>query len=212
MNEFLIHIAQIAYYNPDVEINENLVYRELIYNGIDQEQKNYQLNYFFPKWIEKYKNYHNMEVKNTENWKYFCQFLSKQLFDINEYHDSIKIYIPLKAEYIEYGAEMLFDFISSQNIMHESKIGSNVRVDNIVVRVYNVEDAKKIQKFVKNNNYLRSGLINPNPFALSDGLISYASDGLVSYNTEISHYISEYINYLKENYILETTNIDDFIR
>ena len=211
MDKFIKYIAEIARYNPDFQINTNLVYGELIINDIDYEDRKYDISYFFDKWIERFKNVPNIDVKNTENWKYFCQFNNYKNMKNFKMEDAIKMYIPLKAEYIYEGANMIFDFLSQENIEHLSKIGSEVRMDNIVVRVFNVNDAMKLQQFIINNNYIRNGLLKSNPFALTDGLIAYACDGNISYNNEISRYISDYINYLRDHNALNIAGVNTFI-
>lgn len=160
MDDFIKSIANIAQSDPILHISDRLVYHELLVRDLEKEE----INKYFPYWIERFKNTPNIEVKNTEKWKYFCRFENEE--SINDFflQDAIKMYIPLKAGYIYEGANLLFDFIANENIVHSSKIGSKVRRDDIVIRVYSLKDAQKIQKFVIENEYIRSGLIMPNPF------------------------------------------------
>ena len=43
------------------------------------------------------------------------------------------MYIPLKPEYLYQGANELFTFMARENIIHQLKIGSNIRIDDIVI-------------------------------------------------------------------------------
>lgn len=211
MDNFLKYIASIAYYNPNLLINENMVYHQLIFYDIDEKDRDDNLNRYFPYWIDRYKFNNNIDVKNTKDWRYFCQFNNDSSIENHFTNDAIKMYIPLKADYIYDSANQIFDFLSKENIVHSSKIGSKVRMDDLVIRVYNLADAQKIQKFIIENEYIKQGLVKPNPFALSDNLIAYASDGLISYNSEVSRHISDYINELKRNNTLGYASIDSFV-
>ena len=43
------------------------------------------------------------------------------------------MYIPLKPEYLYQGANELFAFMARGNIIHQLKIGSYIRFDDIVI-------------------------------------------------------------------------------
>ena len=193
IDQFLKFWRDICIENSDYYINKDDIYSRLIRLGVDYKKDyNVDLADTFDKWIEYYSNNPNIMVFNSPNWQYFCQFRSRDN-KTTRAKNHIKIYIPLDSEHIEKGAEMLFDFISVNNISHVSKIGKKIRFDDIVIRVVDEYDARKILNFVNNNKYIQEGLLKPNPFAFSQDGIALACDGHISYNNVISHLINAYI-------------------
>ena len=193
IDQFLKFWRDICIENSDYYINKEDIYSRLVRLGIDYK-KDYKVDLTdtFDKWIEYYSNNPNIMVFNSPNWQYFCQFRSRDN-KTTRAKNHIKIYIPLDSEHIEKGAEMLFDFISVNNISHVSKIGKRIRFDDIVIRVADESDARMILDFVKNNRYMQEGLLKPNPFAFSKDGIALACDGNISYNNVISLLINNYI-------------------
>lgn len=55
------------------------------------------------------------------------------------------------------------------------------------------ENCDKLRGFINGNEYLKRGLLNPNPFVFIDD-IGYTWDGCLSYNLIASEWISNYIN------------------
>jgi len=190
INDFLRLIKEIS--KSGIQIDSNLVYSNLI--RMDAKYENIE-NCFDP-WQERYKNVRNINVFVSPNWKYFCQF--KGLGSKKPGYNKLKIYIPLDKEHIYDGVNKIFDFTSKSDIPHQSKVGSYTRFDDVVLRVDSISDAEKIRNFVNNDSYIKNGLINSNPFAFTDGNISFAWDGNLSFNMVTSEWISDYINEVEE--------------
>ena len=121
-----------------------------------------------------------------------------------------KLYIPLDKEHIRNGADLIFDYIKQNNIEHLSKIGADIRFDDIVIRLTNKKDVEKVINFVGSNEYLKEGLIKPNPFLYSKNNVAVACDGDLSFNNIISSLISNYINEKKLNNNLKEISVYDF--
>ena len=136
--------------------------------------------------------------KEKDNWNYFCQF-TNNIENINK-QKNIKIFIPQDKKHILKSANLIFEFLADNNITHASLISSVTRVDDIVIKLTN---------FVNSNKYIKEGLLEPSPFSMTDGNISYAIDNKVSYNYELSYYISEYVNKLKTQCRLHNISCDD---
>lgn len=204
IDDFLKLISEIS--KNDIAINSNLVYANLIRLGCKKES----INQYFSNWIDRYNNNRNIRVFVQSNWKYFCQF--KSFNSVKTGYSKLKIYIPLDKQHIYDGANQIFDYVSENKIPHQSKIGSDIRFDDVVLRVDTKEDCKKISNFVANNRYLKEGLIDTNPFAYTDGNISFAWDGNLSYNTVVSEWVSDYINDRKLNNQLDSISTDDFTK
>ena len=193
--------------NNDI-ITNNLVYANVISLGVDVK-KSIEIDNNFNKWINDFKDRENIKVFVDPESSYFCQFTN---YTGNEAYDKmIKMYIPVNDEYIYETANKIFNYMANNNIKHVSMIGSHVRMDDIVIRVFNMEDALKIQKFIINDKYIKDGLMEPNPFTYGNGMISYAWDGHLSFNMVLSSYVAGYINYLKAMNKLDNINYKDFI-
>ena len=189
-------------------ITNNLVYANVTRLGTDVK-KTIEIDNNFNKWINDFKDRENIKVFVDPECSYFCQFTN---YTGNESYDKmIKMYIPVNDEYIYETANKIFNYMANNNIKHASMIGSHVRMDDIVIRVFNMEDALKIQKFIMNDKYIKDGLMKPNPFTYGNGMISYAWDGHLSFNMVLSSYVAGYINYLKSMNKLDNVNYQDFI-
>lgn len=205
INEFLNLMANAA--KKNCNIDERTVYINLIHFGNNTQSIDISSN--FNKWIKRFQYKQNVKVFVSPTWEYFCQFVNTKDGKDN-YDDAIKLYIPLDKEHIYEGANQIFDFLERENISHRSKIGKHIRFDDIVIRVHDKNDANKIINFVNNNLYLREGSLPLNPFAIKDGIVSIAWDGELSYNSVVANWISEYINFEKENNNLNNVSYYNF--
>lgn len=205
IDEFLELMAGAA--KSGYIIDENTVYNNLIYLGISGVDIDISSN--FDGWINRFRNNHYINVFVDPNKNYFCHFISSG-YNMDIHCKEIKLYIPIDREHIYDGANQLFDFLIGEKIQHMSKIGKHIRFDDIVVRVNNQEDADKIINFANNNLYLREGSLPLNPFIVHDGIVSITWDGNLSYNSVLSNWISEYINFEKENNNLDNVSYSRF--
>lgn len=210
-DDFLKRVYSIAKdNNKDLSYDE--VYHLIVFNGISNEDKRIDLsNTSFVNWINHFKN-RKTSCFVSPTWKYFCQFinLGKGDYPIDAEYSELKIYIPLKAEYVDEGGKRIFDFLDKNNIKHHSKIGKKIRVDNVVVRLYNKEDAKRFTNFIKHDKWFRGKLNKPSVFAYEEDGIGYGVDGRTSYNSCVACYVSMYINYCRENHLMP--NIEHFYK
>ena len=198
--QFLDYIKNLSLWNPDKIITSKVVYSSLISFNIDNSGIN--VSSYYEGWKKRYQNNSNINVFQTNN-PHFLYFKNGYLSK-----NEIKLYIPLKFENLQQGANQIFDFISSQGIEHESKIAVIIRNDNLVVRVNSLEDADKIVNFVNSNLYLMNGLANVNPFLPNWNGIGVAMDNNESYNTVVSEVISEYLYELKKTNSLEKFTVE----
>lgn len=122
----------------------------------------------------------------------------------------IKMYIPIDSQHINIAAKKIFEYMESQGMEHQSKIGSKLRFDDIVIRVDSIENARKIENFIMSDPYIMEGMMKPNPFAYNNSYISYAWDGNLSYNETVACYISDYINNMKRKNSLDKVSYQGF--
>ena len=211
-DEFLQYIVQILKQNPDIKLNNSnsfgFIYNILVYLGVDRQERKLNTTKMFNEWIRYYRNKKNIQVFVSAAWKSFCQFRNER--KANSTH--IKVYLPTKYDYLENNAKIIFDYLSKNNIQHISKINKQIRFDNVVIRLFNKEDAINFLNFVKANPNLQEGLIKPNPFAFNHDNIAMACDGNNSYNYCVSCYIGLYIKSKQEKNELDSVSINDFIR
>ena len=205
MNAFLTLIKNAALQGRD--INYRLVYGTLTRFG-RRVVNNEDINANFNDWIRYFENIPNIDVFVQDNWKYFCQFTNDR--DYFDFSKMLKIYIPVDDLHINEAAKKIFKFMADNDIIHHSKIGSTVRVDDIVIRLTDKRDALKIRDFIMHDDYIKEGLMSANPFLFNDGILSYAWDGNESYNSALADLITMYINGLKKYNMLDSVSFNDF--
>lgn len=205
INRILLDLYDNSY--SDREFNYRVVYNYLKTYKLSYNAKSFKVSdRCFNNWIERFGSKDNIDCFCSFSNKYFCQFVNGE---VN--YEAIKMYVPLDEKHIFEGAKLIFDFLASNNISHRSKIASDIRVDDIVIRLWNVEDAKKLQSFLDNNAYIQEGLLSTHPFAFSCNGINYAYDGDTSYNMCLSVIISSYISNMKsQNADRSMINFDTF--
>jgi len=192
MNTFLTQMQTLFIKNNLTESDIKRIYAHLVTVGIPEREKRQDLSDAFNILQNYNQNNEKMKVFVANHWKYFCQFVSKnsnKAFGMNP----IKLYIPLKKQNIERNVQKIFDFINENNIEHLSKLARETRVDDLVIRVMNKEDADKIINFVNNDLELTNDMYEPNPFCITEGKVGLAMDRSLSYNDTVAKYIFHYV-------------------
>ena len=192
--EMDLFLKQLQLLSINYNISCSQIYVQLTKYQIDKQDSRRNLVKLFSSLIEKNKDNKNMNVFVSDEYSYFCQFISKN-FKFNSDLNPIKIYVPLKGKNIEKMVFKIFDFISNNNIEHYSKLAKEVRIDNLVIRVYNKDDASKIIDFINSDEELLNNMYEPNIFCIKEGKIGVTIDGNLSYNDILSKYIYSYIRY-----------------
>ena len=207
MQSFITYLYTIRVQNPNINFDENVVYRELCKAGLKRNQftPQYELisnEFLFDKWINRFDNFQNksekLDVFVDPDWSYFIQFTSKQNY-VKMMHlrkQFIKLYIPIDFQHLFEGVNQLFDFIKEQDIKHLSKVSKKIRSDNVIVRLGSddLEGAKKIIDFVNSNPYFKDGLNKSNPFIPTINGIGFMNETGISYNSEMARLLSKFIN------------------
>ncbi len=213
-DEFLKYVAQILKENPNIsfrcERDCKMIYRLLTKCGVKEEEKqiNIKNEGMFKNWINYYSSALYTNAFVDYNWNYFCQFISEKQQASNDY---IKIYVPTEHKSIQENVKIIFDYLDKERISHLSKVAQEIRFDNIVIRLSNENDARKVMDFLNNNKKIQSGLMEPNPFAFTHNNIPIVCDGGESYNTIIADYIGLYLQFKKNNNDLDNVSLNDFI-
>ena len=133
--------------------------------------------------------------KNGDNK--FLRFYNPEVTTDNELNQTepIKMYMSLGKDESLYFLYSLMKFCDDNRILHNSKLSDSIRTDDIVLRVYSLNDAEKIAEYIKNCGVK---LNNPNPFCLTEGEIGYAMDSGESYNKYVAETIERYISQIND--------------
>ena len=133
--------------------------------------------------------------KNGDNK--FLRFYNPEVTTDNELNQTepIKMYMSLGKDESLYFLYSLMKFCEDNRILHNSKLSDSIRTDDIVLRVYSLNDAEKIAEYIKNCGVK---LNNPNPFCLTEGEIGYAMDSGESYNKYVAETIERYISQIND--------------
>ncbi len=194
INKILYILEQISKAeNKDLDLDT--VYYYITSGIVDKKAKsNKRIKDLFPDFVRYFHNTLNISVFIQPNWTYFCQFVNLPYYKQQELSNPIKMYLSVKYDDILSVATELFNFMAKNNIVHQSKIGSDVRIDDIVIRVFSKKEEKMIRDFIKENPRIKKYLMQPSPFTFQESGIGYALDRDLSYNEVISNYLKEYIN------------------
>jgi len=201
--EFLNTMLKLS--QNGVDINDKLVYANLVRIGVSRPGK---ISEHFEYFKNRFVKVPNINVFVADYWDYFCQFRNEKSNSLSAYN-KIKIYIPTSYNTIRDMVSKVFTYLAIENIPHVSKVCSDVRIDDIVIRTDDLKTASEIRNIICNDSDLRNGLMDCNSFAFSDGVLSYAWDGALSYNSVISKIIANYIN--ESKHIKEKVSYDDFV-
>ena len=205
INEFLSHIATIALSNPYFYLTGNFVYGQMIKYNIEDEKK---IDNIFSDIEEKLKLKSDIHAYREKNWKYYLQVVNGKEDFINK--KSLKLYIPQDHKHVKKSAELIFEFLNKNKIKHLSKIASDIRCDNISIRLLSLEDANLLSKFVDETKEIQNGLIDANPFTTEYKNVAYIIDDKVPYLYDVCYYIAEYINKLNFENKLHKASYQDF--
>lgn len=210
MHYFLKYLKDLS--DSGVTIDPDVVYNTMEEYGVKSSDNKEGIltnvkPELFPKWENYFASNPNLRVFVSENWKYFCQFVSYKRISEEEY---IKMYIPIDGDHIYKGAIELFNYIESLGVTHESKIASEIRSDDVIVRLSgsDIDVAKKIIDYIHSNDYIMEGLTRVNPFVPDVGGIGIMRETGISYNYTMAKLISHHINSMKKQQ--RDVSIDSF--
>lgn len=207
---FLNYLKKIKIENPHIVFDRHCVYQFLARYGL--KEKDYDKSgdpiwvreKYFQRWIKAFEGKKQIKVFSTLDWRYWCQFTNGNI----EEFEFLKMYLSLDSEHLYEGVLRLFSYMEKENIVHLSKVASEVRSDGIVVRLRkdDMKSLKKICNFIEQDPYIQEGKNCVNPFLLTIGSVGVMLDDGGSYNSEIASVIAEYINSINLNEEIEFSN------
>lgn len=197
INNILNYFKGIVKENENITITEDMVYDYLMRYGVPFDEYNKDTTEFFKEWKSECRKLGNIKDLDID-FSVYCLF-SDDEEKIEKCPNPIKLYIPIKYSHIKESVNKLLAFFSKKKMPFEMKIANKVRTDDIIVRLYSLEDVNKFLNFIKYNEYINEGLLKPNPFCYQEESIALTNDGSISYIQVIASYISRYINSNKDN-------------
>lgn len=206
VQKFLDMLVEFVRSNPSFKITDHFVYAQLVSFRLGNQVPFTNIEKYFRNWISSFQKHPVIDVYRDKTNPYICHFSSKR-----EAKCKIKLYIPFSEETIKDGVMDLFSFLTNENIIHDSKVLSFIRNDNVIVKVSTIEDANKIVKYLKKNPYLSEGLLNSNPFLIPCYKIGVIMDNHYTYNIEICKVISAILEELHIRKELEHLDVS-FLR
>ena len=190
-------MSKVVSQNPSFEITDGFIYHCLMtYDYTEKELKEEDISNFFSHWEDRFRN-KNLNVYKSEYQKGFLQFNNFNPFKENV--DCAKLYLSFPKDKIKESADMIFDYIEENNMPTASKIARRLRSDSIVLRMGNMDDAKKIIEYINSTPVLYKNLKRPNPFVMRSNRIGMAADDKMSYNSFVSKILSDYLNECRLN-------------
>ena len=189
IDKFLKELQELS---KETRLSPDRIYTILSYYSIPYDEQNISIENYFDRFINNFRNVPNANVFVDDNWSYFCQFTNDptgSMYNTNP----IKIYIPLRKEHVEENVSKIVMFMAKNNIVHRSKLAKKVRVDDLVLRVRDKNDADKVINYI-NNTIPKEDLYECNPFCISEGNVGLTMDRYMSYNDILSKYLCFYIS------------------
>lgn len=193
MEEFLKYHAKLYKQNPGLEIKRETIYSDLMNYELQKDEVGQSLAKYFDDWQYRFRG-RKLNVFYSFQQPRFLQFH----YDAYEKKDHVKIYLSFSKEDVFECVNMIFDYIDQNEFSTLSKVADVRRSDEVVLRMSNVEDAKKLLEFINNNEYLSTRAKPVNPFLIKSGVAGLANDRLLSYNETLSFIIAEYFKKVED--------------
>lgn len=202
MENFFNFFAKLYKQNPNVPFDKGTVYTYFENYGVPLNEKGRSIKHCFNSWINHF-NKKNLQVFHSPLQERFLQFHNGR----GASRDHVKIYLTFGPNDIEECVKIIFDYIDKNNFTTLSKVSDIVRSDAVVLRMSNIEDAKKVIEFVNTNQTLVSKARKVNPFLMNAGIAGVANDRKLSYNSVLTGLIADYFNECKD---YNKASLDDF--
>ena len=122
--------------------------------------------------------------------------------------NAIKIYVPIDGTNANVVTKQVLDFLLENNIASRNKVGSHVKGDAFVLRIFDKTDAKRVINFINEQVKLNPITGKEMPLTFKTGNVSVAMDGLTSYNQIATILID---NFAKNNLGTDITGFKEFV-
>ncbi len=214
INEFLKKFAQDIKDN-DKEYKADDFYYILKYLGIKKNDTlALEIESFYQDFLNNLGNslvkYETRKVGEKENvTNYIGFYVDKKA----SYENAIKVYFPVKYEYMISALKTLFLYLIRNSIKAQVKFQVKATNENIVIRFYDSKDVEPFITYANSNFILEDLLESLNPFIASIYGIGVVKDDntINTYNGTLSLMLEEYFRLLKMEDNLNKASDLDFL-
>ena len=154
--------------------------------------------------VSMYENNSKAIVLDSESWTHIHIGTNPNITLDN----AIKIYVPIDGTNADVVTKQVLDFLLENNIASRNKVGSHVKGDAFVLRIFDKTDAKRVINFINEQVKLNPITGKEMPLTFKTGNVSVAMDGLTSYNQIATILID---NFAKNNLGTDITGFKEFV-
>ena len=126
------------------------------------------------------------------------------------FYEAIKVYFPVKYEYMISALKTIFLYLIRNNIKSQVKFYVKATNDNIVIQFYDKKEVSNFINYCKNNFVLNDLLVKVNPFIATISGIGLVNDSNMngSYNRTLSYLLRDYFAiYQAQNILNKVSDI-----
>lgn len=214
INDFLKTMAsEILHNNRNFQSRD--IYYMLKYLGIKRyDNLALDIEKFYEEFLASLNNslvkYEAKSVNSGVNKTHYIGFYTDKKAD---YHEAVKVYFPVKYEYMISALKTVFLYLIRNNIKATVKFYVKSTNEAIVIRFY---EAKEVMSFINycNNSFALNDLLEElNPFIASIHGLGLVKDNneQSSYLQTLSELICDYLNFLKEQNALDKASDLGFV-
>lgn len=182
--------------NTDItKFTSTLVYNKLLLIGVYANEINVKTKQWFPIWSATFKKLRNINVLYSNRKDNIFKTRNIDTTKITDNEKYLTIYLPLHRSHFNQCTQNVVNFLNKKNIFHELQIDKTINNCCLAIKLKDINSVKLIEKFIKNDQFMNTGLIKPNPFMMNNGIFAISKEGDLSYNMILANFI---VNYLKE--------------
>lgn len=211
INEFLEKIGKLYDQNKDLEITHDTIYallRDYGYEEKELEDNKNSINSFTNILKEK-KKMKNLEIRES-SFTNILYFNNNSLTEKDKEYGAIKIIASFDKSNLERCSLKLINYINSRNIKCEGKVWNQLRSDNLIIRVFNYNDALKILDYMNNHNEISLPSNPTHPFMAREGIAGITFDNNIPYNKILSYILASYLQNKRDKNSLNKVSCTDF--
>ena len=150
--------------NINLPLSVNEIYSMLLTRGISEKDKSFNSKALglFDYWYYEYRDKAIVNKKYSE-----MEFISLDIEKKN-LDNYIKVLIPLDSSHLRIGVKIIFDYLNSNHIKYVARLDNRINNQGFYVLLSSVGDSENLINLVNSNDYLKAGLVKPNPFMYSE--------------------------------------------
>lgn len=202
--EFINYLKTLILSNPNKKMDYRVIYSLLVSYNLPMNASLYDdLRGMFPSIIASFKQVGDPRT----TYKQTNDYLLIQNGRLN--NNEVKVYIPTSKETLERTLMIIAKSLQQLNINYEVRVTSNMRNDNVVIKVNSLEDAQMLENVITLNRL--NGSVGVNPFLPTVNGVGMSMDNSFSYTTVLSTLLATFIDEHPSLDDLTLANFNDFV-